>query len=235
MKKVTSSFLSLSLAVAAVAIVASGASAALRVPQVPVAGGSLQGYLNGQGESINVNTDQQNIQTWTTTVSGNSTFTLMIELAGNAPSNTIGIYNAGAVAPALYPMLPGAAGAAWFATASFRNAPVRVVVNLFDQDGVPQGSNTYLGADRSYFGVYLQGPGGTFYSQDARNAGAAAQVLTYAGTGINVGQWWMCMEDLPNTGNNGDFDDAVLFVESVNPGVTAASTTTWGSLKTRFR
>ena len=233
MKKATSSFLSLSLAVAAVAVVASGASAALRVPQVPV-GPALQGYLNSQGETINVNTDQQDIQTWTTTVSGNSTITLMIEIGGNAPANTIGIYNAAPVAPALYPMLPGAAGAGWFATASFRSAPTRVVVNLFDQDGVPQGSNVYLGADRNFFGVYLQGPGGTFYSQDARNPGGVAQVLTYAGTGINSGQWWMCIEDEANTGDQ-DYDDAVLFVESVNPGVTATSTTTWGTLKTRFR
>jgi hypothetical protein len=226
--------LSLTLAVAAVAAFTTTSSAALRAPQAAVIGGALQGYLNGLGESINVNTDQQDIQTWTTTVSGNSTFTMMIELGANAPANTIGIYNAGDAVPALYPMLPGAAGAGWFATASFRSSPTRVVMNLFDQDGVPQGSNVFLGADRNNFGVYLQGPGGTFYTQDARNPGALAQALTYAGTGINAGQWWLCFEDMANAGDQ-DYDDAVLFVESVNPQVTPVSTTTWGTLKTRFR
>lgn len=232
MNRVTSTLRSLTLAVAAVAVVAGTASAALRVPQIAVAGGSLQGYLNSQGESINVNTDQQDIQSWTTTVSGTSTFSLMIELAGFAPSNTIGIYNASAAVPALYPMLPGAATTGWFATASFRIAPVRVVINLFDQDGLPQGTNIFNGADRNNFGVYLQGPGGTFYTQDARNPAGAAQALTYAGTGINNGNWWMCFEDLP--AGDQDFNDAVLFVESVNP-PTAVTSSTWGTLKSRFR
>jgi len=203
------------------------------VPQVAVGGGSLQGYLNGVGESINVNTDQNAVQTWLTTVSNNATFTLMIELAGNAPSNAIGIYNGGAVAPPLYQVFPGAASAGWFATCSFRNAPVRVVVNLFDDTATFQGQNTYLGADASNFGYYLQGPGGLFYTQDARNAGGDPQALTYAGTGNNSGQWWLCFEDLPFAGSDHDFEDAILFLESVNP--TPVTKTTWGALKVRFR
>src|SRR5512132_3075235 len=81
--------------VAALVLSASTASAAfnLRSPQVAIGGGSLQGYLNGVGESINVTTDQLDAQVWTSSISGNSTFTLMIELAGNAASNNIGIYN----------------------------------------------------------------------------------------------------------------------------------------------
>ena len=56
----------------ALLLVSSSAHAALRVPQVPVLGPSLQGYLNGVGESINVLTDQENVQRWSSTVSGNS-------------------------------------------------------------------------------------------------------------------------------------------------------------------
>ncbi|MEO5989821.1 MAG: hypothetical protein ABIU54_14785 [Candidatus Eisenbacteria bacterium] len=237
MKKATSTFLTIGLALSGLAIVTASASAALRAPQEPVGGTNLQTYLNSQGESaIDVNTDQEDIQTWTTTVSGNSTFTLMMEFAGNAPLNDIGIYNGGDVSPAFYQVFPGAAAAGWFATASFRNSPVRVIVNLFDQNGTLQTSNTYFGADRSNFGVYLQGPGGTFYTQDARNPGARVQALTFAGTGINTGSWWICMEDLAmNSGSDGDYDDAILFVESVNPAPTAVNTTTWGTLKNRFR
>ena len=214
-------------------LVAASASAALRVPQIAVGGGSLQGYFNGVGESINVNTDQNAVQTWVTTVSNNATFTLMIELAGFAGSNNIGLYNAGDVAPALMQVFPGAATAGWFATTSWRSGPTRVIVNLFDQDAVFQGSTTYLGADASNFGYYLSGPGGLFYTQDARNGGVA-QALAYAGTGNNAGQWWLCWEDLPiGGGSDQDYDDAVLFLESVNP--TPVMSTSWGQLKKRFR
>ena len=234
MKRSATRFTGFFAALSIVALLATGASAALRAPQVAVAGGSLQGYLNGVGESINVLTDQQDVSTWQTTVSNNATFTLMIELAGNAATNNIGIYNGGAVAPPLYQVFPGAASAGWFATCSFRNAPVRVVVNLFDDNAAFQGQNTYLGADASNFGYYLQGPGGTFYTQDARNPGGTPQAVTFAGTGNNSGQWWPCFEDLTESnGKDNDFEDAVLFLESIAP--TPVSHTTWGALKVRFR
>src|SRR5947209_18726759 len=117
--------------IALVAVVGT-ASATLRSPQIPVFGGCLQGELNAQGESINVLTDQQAIQRWASTVSNNSTFTIQGELSGNAAANTYGIYNASLAAPPLYLVFPGAATTGWFATASFRTAPIRVVVNLFD-------------------------------------------------------------------------------------------------------
>ena len=216
-------------------LVAGTASAALRAPQATVLGGTLQGYLNGVGESINVLTDQQDIQRWAATVSNNSTFTIQVELSGNAAANTIGLYNASLVAPPLYLVFPGAATNGWFAVCSFRNAPVRVVVNLFDASASLQVTVTYLGADRNDFGFYLSGPGGLFYTQDARNPGSAPQALTYAGTGLNSGSWWLCWEDaqVSGGGSDQDYDDAVLFLESVNP--TPVSKTSWGQLKSRFR
>jgi hypothetical protein len=217
------------LAVFATVVLAGAASAALRVPQVPVAGGALQGYLNSVGESINVNTDQNAAQTWVTTVSNNSTFTLMIELGAFAPNNAIGVYNAADAVPALYQVFPGAATAGWFATTSWRSGPTRVIVNLFDQNAVFQGSTTYLGADGTNFAYYLSGPGGLFYTQDYRNPAGAAYALAFAGTGNNVGQWWLAMEDLGDF----NFSDAVLFLESVNP--TPVNSTSWGQLKRRFR
>ncbi len=218
----------------AFAAFAGSASAALRAPQVAVLGGSLQGYLNGIPQTINVLTDQEDAQRWQTTVSNNSTFTIQVELAGNAAANTIGLYNASAVAPPLYQMFPGAATNQWFAVASFRNSPQRVIVNLFDASAAIQGSTTYLGADKTDFGFYLSGPGGTFYTQDVRNAGGATQALAYRGTGINSGQWWLCWEDLAiGGGSDQDYDDCVLFMESVNP--TPVTKATWGSIKARFR
>lgn len=217
----------------ALVAVAGTASAALRVPQVVFSSGSLQGYLNSQGESINVLTDQLDTQRWQSTVSNNSTFTIQAELAGNAGSNTYGLYNASLAAPPLYQLFPGAATTGWFAVASFRTAPIRVIVNLFDNNAALVGTNTYLGADKTDFGFYLMGPGGTFYTQDVRNPGGNPQMLAYSGTGINSGSFWLACEDLPfGPGGATDFDDAVLFCESINP--TPVNKTTWGSLKARF-
>src|SRR5262252_10179796 len=103
MKRVVTSIIGL----IALLAIAGTASAALRSPQVVVNGGTLQGYLNSVGEAINVQTDQQDIQDWSSTTSNNSTFTFQIEFTGNAGTNTVGIYNASAAVPPLYQLFPG--------------------------------------------------------------------------------------------------------------------------------
>ena len=95
MKRIATIFVGL----VALAAVAGTASATLRSPQVAVVGSCLQGELNAQGESINVLTDQNAVQEWASTVSNNSTFTIQVELSGNAAANTYGIYNASAAVP----------------------------------------------------------------------------------------------------------------------------------------
>lgn len=217
-----------------VAFGASSADASLfppRSPQVVFNSASLQGYLNGVGESINVTTDQLDAQVWTSTVSGNSTFTLMIELAGNAAANNIGIYNTNDPPnPPLFQVFPGAASAGWFATAHFGSG--NLVVTLFDNNSLIQGQTFFANVNPNAFGFYLQGPGGTFYSEDSRNGGAA-QMLTFAGTGQNYGEWWECFEDLPRAGGDGDFNDAVLLMQSVVP--TDVAGASWGRLKALYR
>ena len=74
-------FATMMTALFAIAILASTASAALRVPQITVLGGGLQGYLNTADGGINVATAQNAVQRWAATVSNNSTFTVQIELA----------------------------------------------------------------------------------------------------------------------------------------------------------
>jgi hypothetical protein len=225
------------LAAIAIAAASSQASAfGLRIPQVPVLGGTLQGYLNSKGETFNVLTDQQNAQVWSSSASGNSLLTLMVELTGSAASNELGIYNAGVAAPALYPVFPGAAATGWHAVMSFHAGPARVVVTLFDNLSIIQGQTTYLGADAYNFGFYLRNPanGGTvLYSQDGRNPATAAQMLAYQGTGINAGEWWLCFEDLILAGSDQDYDDAVMILESVNPLATKAATL--GAVKALYR
>ena len=86
-------------------------------------------------------------------------------------------------APALFEVFPPNATAGWYAVASFSSGTL--VVSLFSNTSVYMGQTVYTGADETAFGFYLRGPGGLFFSGDARNGGNP-QVLTYAGTGIKI-------------------------------------------------
>jgi hypothetical protein len=204
-----------------------------RSPQVSLQGAALQGYLDGLGESINVGSDQLDASIWASAVSGNTLFTLMIEVAAFSSQNSMGVYNAAdpSPTPALFQMFPGAAAAGWYAVASFQTGG-RLVVSLFDDQSGYQGQTVYTGVNSQKFGFYIQGPGGTFYTQDGRNGGNA-QALVYSGTGNNVGDWWMCFEDQPFDPASSDFNDAVLLLQSVAP--TPTRSTSWGELKARYR
>lgn len=204
----------------------------LRLPQVSVMTGSLQTYLTSQGESINVNTDQVDAQVWSTSISGHSVFTLMIEYAGYANSNAIGVYNADEASPTLFEVFAGTAQPGWHALISFMSSG-NLSVTRFDENSNIISQTTYIDVHKNSFGFYLQGPGGLFYSQDGRNPSSAARMVTYAGTGQNFGEWWLCFEDLPVGSSDQDFEDAVVILESVVPVPTEA--TTWGSVKARYR
>ncbi len=229
---------SLTVAIAALAFLSTDASAwSLRSPQVVIPptspdGTTLQQYLNSLGETINVQTDQLDAQVWDGSGVGTSTFTLQIELSGFATQNAIGIYNSDAGAsPALFQLFPAAAAAGWAVTAHFGGGNLSVA--LFDNNGAFQGSTSYTGVHANSFGFYLQGPGGTFFSQDYRNPGGMAQVLTYAGTGSNAGDWFECFEDgAMAASSDGDFQDAVLLLQAVVP--TPTTRKSWGSVKTGF-
>ncbi len=218
---------------------ASAAALNPRIPQAPVAGGTLQGYLSGPTvlESINVSTDQEHTPRWRTTISGNSAITLQIEMAGNLGNNSLGVYNAnGPAIPLLYEIFPASADTGYFVVPSFRPLTSKLIVNRFLENGSPDGSITYEGVNTADFGYYISGPGGIGYSQDQRQAGGnEPRVLVFSGTGINKGNWWLCFEDndAADPDENSDYDDAILFVESINP--TAVARTSWGALKSRFR
>ncbi|MEQ1833726.1 MAG: hypothetical protein ABL977_11780 [Candidatus Eisenbacteria bacterium] len=233
MKRVATMMLAFLVALLATAAFTTNATAALRVPQVPVLGGTLQSYLNSVGESINVLTDQSATQSWTRTSSGTAAFTIQIENSANAALNSIDMYNSGAAVPSFYLLLQGPAIAQAFSTATFLPGNI-LAVNRFDENGLLTSSQSYAGVDPSAFSFAIQGPGGTFYTQDARNPGSAAQALAFPGTGGNAGTWWLCFEETAvNAGSDLDYDDCVLLMESVN--TTPVNNTSWGQLKRRFR
>jgi hypothetical protein len=204
-----------------------------RNPQVGLQATALQGYLDGLGENIQVGTDQLDGSIWSSAVSGNTLFTLMIEVAAYASQNSIGVYNSDDASPipTLFQLFPAAANAGWYAVASFQTNG-RLIVSLFDDQSTYQGQTIYTGVNPQRFGFYLTGPGGSFFTQDGRNGGNA-QALVYAGTGNNSGDWWMCFEDQPYDASTSDFNDAVLLLQSVVP--TPTHGTSWGQLKALYR
>lgn len=207
-----------------------------RVPQIALHTGwdgiSLHSYLGSVGENLNTQTSQLDLQTWGAPVTGNATFSLRMEIAGYARYNSIGVYNAGAASPTKFLVFPGAASPGWYATCAF-GAGGQLTVRLYDTAHHLQGITNHTGVDRNNFGFYLEGPAGTFWSQDFRNAGGKPQALAYAGTGAYAGRWWECFEDLPYGSSDVDFQDSILLLEAVVP--TPARGSTWGALKSLYR
>ncbi len=234
MKRAATTIIVLLVAAVASAVLSTRADAALRAPQVPVLGGTLQSYLVSVGESINVLTQQEATQSWAHTTSATTAFTIQIENSINANLNSFSLYNSNAVGvPTLFLLVPGTAIPQAFATGTFKPGNL-LTVNRFDDLGTFLNSQTFAGVDPTGFSFALQGPNGTFYTQDARNPAGRAQAVAFQGTGANAGTWWLCFDDAAvASGSDQDFDDCVVLMESVNP--TPVSSTSWGQLKRRFR
>ena len=223
----------LMVSLVALVVLATSSNAALRVPQVPVVGGGLQAYFISVGEGINVNTDQDATQTWTNTSSGTTTYTIEFQSSPNAAIQQFGLYNASAVIPPLFFLMSGSVGPLGFSTATFKPGNI-LVVNRFDALGNFLSTTTFGGVDPTNFGFYLSVPAGTVFTQDGRNPGGLARALTFRGTGVNAGTWWLCWDEpLAGAPGDQDFDDLVLLMESVNP--VPVNATTWGAVKARFR
>jgi hypothetical protein len=222
---------------AAVAAISSPAQAVPRVPQIPFASGGLQSRFNLAGESINVLTDQQDGFVWGTTVSGNSVLTIQFDLAdGNTGDAELGIAKldaTGHTVTGLATVFPPVADNGWFAVASFHSGG-GLVVNLFGPTASLVSTMSYTGVNSALFGYYIKTDAGTFFSHDGFNSDGKAHALAYAGTGRNNGCWWQAWEESPivNYGDV-DFNDAVVFMESMNP--TPVSKSSWGQVKARFR
>ena len=222
---------------AALAAANAPAHAALRSPQITFDSADLQNRFNLAGESVNVLTQQQDGLVWGATVSGNSLLTIQFDLVdGNTGDAELGIAKLDATGHSvtgLATVFPPIADNGWFAVASFHAGGI-LIVNLFDPTATVKGTMTYDGVNSALFGYYITSAGNTFYSHDGFNSDGRCHALTYAGTGQNAGCWWQCWENAPITNYSGaDFNDAVVFMESMNP--TPVSKSTWAQVKARFR
>ena len=213
------------------ALATTAAHAAMRSPQIAVSGSALATFLASKGQTINVNTDQLDLQTLSLAV---GTAFEVHTFGPQASATDIGAYNAGGnkkTAPSRYTVFPAALQSGWYTTGAFRSGPSRLVVNLFDANKAVQGTTTYNGANASNFALFDSGPNGTYYLEDARNAGGAAKILAFAGTGTLSGWTWFASETSAGTG--GDFADVVTLV-NLGSTTTPVASTTWGRLKSMY-
>ena len=205
------------------------AHAGLRSPQIPVGGTALATFFASQGQTIDVNSQQLDLQTLSWPVSTG----FEVRVFGPEVATTgFGAYNTVPSSPPLYQIVPGAVTPGWYEVASFRSGPSRLVVNLFDGTDAFVGTNTYMGADATAFGFYNQGAAGAFYTQDSRN-GDTARILAYSGTGSRTGWTWFACET--GAGPGGDYADFIALVNLAIASPVPVNRTNWGMLKARFR
>src|SRR5262245_52114565 len=218
-------------AVLLMTLATASAHAAARSPQIPVSGTALATFFASQGQTIDVNNQQLDLQT----LSVGPTTSFEVRTFGPEVTSTFGAYDSALPSPPLYQVFPGAATTGWFSVAAFRTGPTRMVVNIFDATSAFQGATTYVAGppDPSAFGFYVQqNPGSTFFTQDSRNAGSTARILAYNGTGSRSGWTWFAVET--GAGPGGDYADYIALVNlSLAP--VPVNHASWGTLKTRFR
>ncbi len=188
------------------------ARADLRVPQVPVSGAALATFLTAQAQTINVATQQQDVQQFGGLNVGSPLQLTFRVHPMNGTTAELDAYNTFGPSSPLFVICPGSIAPGWYTEVAFRSNPNRMVVNIFDGNNVFQGTSTYLNADPFAMGLAVVTPGGTHFSQDARNAGGAAHLLFYRSTGGLTGSAWLGSED--QDGASSDFADGIFLLES---------------------
>ena len=202
-------------------------------------GVALQGVFDGMTipppSSVNVLTDElpdtagtgSYDSYWSITAAGGAVHTVIIELAGFAPYNTFGVYDAANPANKVQ-VFAGAAGAGSQAAVGIA-ADGSVLLNFTDT-GIDFASG-------NLFGYYLDAshplannnPLAVFHSDTSLNADGVDHMYAYRGKNVDTvqlpglapGLWTdneyvLAFEDLW-TGGDADYTDFVVMVESVNP------------------
>jgi hypothetical protein len=203
--------------------------AAANAQATPIVGSSLQTAINGLyrsptcptcslvSEAPDVNTDQAAPdERWAIEASGSSIATIVLELAGFSDQSVFGIYDI--FDPTHTVQLfggPDSSGSS--------------VLLSFDDTGMAYRNFSATGINFAggHFGYYLTTPNNTFYSQAALNPDGSDQMVAFQGDGDRIklpgklpGVWGsssfiLAWEDLPYNSSDKDFDDFVVYVESV--------------------
>ena len=198
---------------------------------------SLQGILDGitttGPSSVTASTDclvDGTDSNWSITGSGLSGTTMIIELAGQAGTNTFGVYDT-SNSNNFVELFNGGASAGSQVVMSIK-LDGSVHINLADTLTDFAGNN---------FGYYLDIGNDRFFSDTALNGDAADHMLAYQGTGDNIqiatnaaGDWTpneyvLAWEDVTGGAADFDYNDMVMIVESVQPVPVPAAVWLFGS------
>ncbi|HZF25904.1 MAG TPA: DUF4114 domain-containing protein [Steroidobacteraceae bacterium] len=196
----------------------------------------LDGITVGGHSSVDVVNDQAvPDELWSLGATGGAFSQIVIEIAGNAPLNIFGVYDA-ANPTRRVEMFSGAQGAGARSTLSITSDGSVWSGDLFGgtfhDSGIDFASNL--------FGFYLQTPDGYWFSQSALNSDQADHMLAFAGQGDSVqlpSSWagiWdpnefvLAWEDLARPAWDYDYNDFVVMVESVHAVPEPASLALFG-------
>jgi hypothetical protein len=184
--------------------------------------------LVSQAPNVNLNQHSPDGR-WIVEASGTAAATFIIEIAGLAATNVMGIYDptASNVASSFVPLFGTGSNTGQRAVIAWDDTSNAFSITYYN--GItPTGFvvNTDFGSGQ--FGFYLTAGGNTFFSESDRNAGGADQFVAFRGDGDNirlrqnapVRQWGsssyiMAWEDLPYASSDKDFNDFVFYMESV--------------------
>lgn len=209
-----------------------GLSLAIPASATVINGNSLQNgldnlaYGNALGtvdaDFYDVNTSQLgNDEIWNVTSSAVTSQTILFEFAGFRNANTFGIYDIRNSGNTLQ-IFSGREGA----------GSMEITIGLSNTFAsiLPAGGTGNATFSSPNFGFYLDGPGGTFYSQSNLNAGGADQMIAFQGQGdryidahgfgpslFSQGEFILAWEDLRYNRTDGDFQDFVVLVSNVRP------------------
>ena len=184
----------------------------------------LQSLFNDWvGPSYDLHANHSSPDQWMIGATGQSSSTLILEIAGNAGQNTFGLYDVYDPNNRLL-VYDGAAG-----SNARRGINYSAATNTFTVGNTDTWSLVDSAVFTSnLFGFYLEGPGGTFFSDDALN-GNQTQMVAFQGTGVSANflgtgyatwlsnEWVLAWEDLAYSNSDMDFNDLVMIIESVTP------------------
>jgi PEP-CTERM motif/Domain of unknown function (DUF4114) len=179
----------------------------------------------GGNSSVDVVNDQTAPdELWSLGATGGAMSQIVIEIAGYAPLNAFGVYDA--TDPTRRVEMFSGARAAGARSLLFINTDGSVWAGdvfggTFGDSGVDFAGNL--------FGFYLKTPGGYWYSQPGLNPDQADHMLAFAGENdwVKLPSSWpgiwdpnefvLAWEDLARPGWDYDYNDFVVMVESVHP------------------
>lgn len=204
----------------------------LRHPQVVFSAGALQSQLDAADGGIHVLTDQVENFSWIAPLLAKGCDVAFgIRSLDTTGTFTVGAYSTSQSSSTLCALLPAGATRGWFAACRISSSGI-LTVRLFDEVANFVGLTQFPGFDPAHTGFYVDGPGGIWFTEDARNEGSA-QALSFGGTGINHGSVFLCFETWPYDPDDSTFTGVVLQVEAVCG--LPARPSTWGHLKGLYR